>query len=113
MVVKVFCQYNKKTKTFDYIKIKGHANYNNKGQDLVCAAVSAITNGTINFLQSNYSTVCGKIICCPAEIIISNNELYNGSSDYDLCLQMMIYQLQNISEKYPNNIQIKTNYSNE
>ncbi|CAG8829598.1 3770_t:CDS:1, partial [Gigaspora rosea] len=40
------------------ILVEGHAGYQKKGQDIVCAAISAITNGTINFLATHYPQDC-------------------------------------------------------
>src|SRR6266487_3633582 len=56
-MTKIICKTGQKN-TFKYIIIKDHANYAEKGQDIVCAAISAITNGTINFLQLNYKNDC-------------------------------------------------------
>ncbi|CAG8661977.1 10174_t:CDS:1, partial [Dentiscutata erythropus] len=50
-----------------YIIIKDHADFVEKGQDIVCAAISAITNGATNFLQANYANDC-KISYLLAEI---------------------------------------------
>ena len=36
------------SKSFDSIKISGHANYDEYGKDIVCASVSSIVTTTIN-----------------------------------------------------------------
>ncbi|CAG8551705.1 3337_t:CDS:1 [Cetraspora pellucida] len=82
---------------FQHIIIKGHANFAEKGQDIVCAAISAITNGAVNFLQKNCSNDC-KISYLPAEIIIYPSA---NNSDCQLCLRLMLYQLENIANSYP------------
>src|SRR4051794_6895887 len=87
---------------FEYIIIKGHANYEEKGKDIVCAAISAITNGTVNFLQTNYQKDC-QISYLPAEIIIYPQ---NGNSECQLCLRLMLYQLENIANSYPDYLKL-------
>ncbi|CAJ0826507.1 11661_t:CDS:2 [Entrophospora sp. SA101] len=49
-MTKIIYKLDKKN-SFEYIIIKDHANYAEQGRDIVCAAISAIANGTINFLQ--------------------------------------------------------------
>ena len=91
-----------KNKNFEYIVIKGHANYAQKGQDIVCAAISAITNSTVNFLQIHYKNDC-QISYLPAEISIY---LKNDNSESQLCLRLMLYQLENIANSYPGYLKI-------
>ncbi|CAI2194271.1 5326_t:CDS:2, partial [Funneliformis geosporum] len=88
---------------FEYITIKDHANFAEKGQDIVCAAISAITNGTVNFLQKNYQKNC-RISYFPAEISIYPQ---NDNPDCQLCLKLMLYQLENIANSYPAYLKFK------
>ncbi|RHZ36788.1 ribosomal-processing cysteine protease Prp [endosymbiont GvMRE of Glomus versiforme] len=97
-MIKVFYRFNENKKQFKYIKIQGHANSAPKGKDLVCAGISAIVNGTINFLQENYAENC-QISVLPAEIIINCSSLNN--KDSQLCLKMFFYQLKNVALSYP------------
>lgn len=92
---------NKKN-NFEYINIKDHANYAQKGKDIVCAAISAITNGTVNFLQIYYKNDC-KITYLPAEISIYPQ---NDNAEFQLCLRLMLYQLENIANSYPEYLKI-------
>lgn len=91
-----------KKKNFEYIIIKDHANYAQKGQDIVCAAISAITNGTVNFLQLYYQNEC-QISFQPTEISIYPK---NKNPEYQLCLRLMLYQLENIANSYPDYLKI-------
>src|SRR5439155_20345774 len=91
-----------KKNNFEYIIIKDHANYAQKGKDIVCAAISAITNGTVNFLQLHYKNDC-QISYQPAEISIY---LPNDNPDCQLCLRLMLYQLENIANSYPDYLKI-------
>lgn len=88
---------------FKYITIKDHANYAESGQDIVCSAISAITNGTINFLQLHYQKDC-QISYLPAKISIHPQ---NDNLECQLCLQLMLYQLENIANSYPNYLKIE------
>ncbi|WNE40913.1 MAG: hypothetical protein mread185_000370 [Mycoplasmataceae bacterium] len=101
MPTKVFCKQDKKG-NFQHIKIKDHANFSDKGNDIVCSAISAITNGTINFLQINYGEIC-KITCNYVEIDIY---LKDDNQGCQLCLRLMIFQLKNIANYYPNFLKI-------
>lgn len=87
---------------FEYIIIKGHTNYAESGQDIVCAAISAITNGTVNFIAKNYKNNC-KISYLLAELNIYPK---NDNKDCQLCLKLMLYQLENIANYYPNYLKI-------
>jgi uncharacterized protein YsxB (DUF464 family) len=104
MVTQVLYQKDKEN-NFKYIIIKDHANFADKGQDIVCAAISAITNGTVNFLQTYYKNDC-KISYLPAEISIYSQ---NNNSECQLCLRLMLYQLENIANSYPNYLKINEN----
>ena len=80
----------------------GHANFAEKGQDIVCAAISAITNGAVNFLQIYYPKDC-QISYLPAEISIYPQ---NGNPECQLCLRLMLYQLENVANSYPDYLKI-------
>lgn len=101
MATQVLYKKDKKN-NFEYITIKDHANYKEKGQDIVCAAISAITNGTVNFLQLHYKNDC-QISYRSAEISIY---LQNDNSECQLCLRLMLYQLENIANSYPDYLKI-------
>lgn len=91
-----------KKNNFEYIIIKNHANYAQKGQDIVCAAISAISNGAVNFLQLHYKNDC-QISYQSAEIGIYPQ---NNNSECQLCLRLMLYQLENIANSYPDYLKI-------
>lgn len=102
MTTKICYKLDKKN-NFEYIIISDHVNYAEKGQDIVCAAISAITNGTINFLQFHYQKDC-QISCLLTKISI---HLQNDNPECQLCLKLMLYQLENIANSYPNYLKIK------
>src|SRR4051794_10683413 len=92
-----------KKDNFEYIIIKDHANYAQKGKDIVCAAISAITNGAVNFLQLHYKNDC-QISYQSVEISIYPQ---NDNAECQLCLRLMLYQLENIAYSYPAYLKIK------
>jgi uncharacterized protein YsxB (DUF464 family) len=100
-VTKILYQLDKNN-NFKYIIIKDHANYAEKGQDIVCAAISAIVNGAINFLQNYYKNYC-QISCSPVKISIYS---LNNNSEYQLSLRLMLFQLENIANSYPDYLKL-------
>ena len=89
---------------FEYIKIQGHANSASLGNDLICAGVSAIVNGTINFLKENYAEHC-QISVSPARVTINCS---SDNKDFQLCLQMFFYQLKNVGVTFSQYFQFKS-----
>jgi uncharacterized protein YsxB (DUF464 family) len=87
---------------FVSVIIEGHSDYDEKGSDIVCAGISAIVNGTVNFLSKFYTNEC-QISYSPARIEIKK---VKDDPECQLCLKLMIYQLKNISSKYPENLKI-------
>src|SRR5689334_2174787 len=102
MTTEVIYQIDKKN-NFQNILIKNHANYSEKGQDIVCAGISAITNGTVNFLYRHYKKYC-QISYQPTKVIINLTAI---NSDCQLCLQLTLYQLKNIANSYPDYLKIE------
>lgn len=102
MTTKISYQLGPKN-NFKYFNIQGHAGYAEKGQDIVCAAISAITNGTINFLHQNHSDDC-QIICLPPKVSI---KILTDNSECQLILKLMLYQLKNVANSHPNYLEIK------
>ncbi|WP_027119315.1 ribosomal-processing cysteine protease Prp [[Mycoplasma] testudinis] len=83
------------------IKIEGHAFFAPKGDDIVCAAISGIVLGGLNWYD-------------PKDINIQRVEKNNiflfelKNSDYDklVALQVMQTQIEAIAKVYPNYIKI-------
>ena len=101
-MIKILYQFNSHKKNyFKSIKIQGHANYDFSGKDLVCAGISAIVNGTVNFLKKNYAKKC-QISVSAAKITV--NCLFPSSKEFQLCLEMFFYQLKNVALSYPQHV---------
>ncbi len=92
----------------DSFLILGHADSGPYGQDLVCAAVSAVTIGTINNLEKLtkiqphivLDEVNGGHLGCQV-----NDEV---SHDTGLLLENLFEILKDIAASYPDNIQVMT-----
>ena len=98
-MIKVFCSRQS-------IKISGHALFATAGKDLVCAAISAITIGSINALES----------FSPQEITIQNGQVIiniNHQLTYEdkIRLNMLITMIKTIAAQYPQNIFIEKMYN--
>ncbi len=82
--------------------ITGHANAAKKGEDLVCAGVSAISVGTLNALVSE----------CEDTIVETMNEgfvdiqVQHIQNNQQMILKTMIIQLETIQAAHPNYIKI-------
>ena len=90
----------------NYIKqitLTGHANYNEYGTDIVCAAVSATYLCTVNGLLSINESSIEVLSEQDKETInvLTQDEVINK------LLENMIRCLKSLEQKYPNNIKIK------
>jgi len=89
--------YKKKDDLFKFIIIKGHANFSTKGNDIVCAGISSIVEGTYSFFKANYSDL---ILVEKKNTEISFTPIKNDQG-VQICLTMMFHQLENIQHFYP------------
>lgn len=83
------------------LEIKGHANFDESGKDLICAAVSSIVTGGFNALTKEEIT---EVILEEgyAKVILKNNAIESC-----LVLNVILVQLRTIEESYPQYIDIK------
>ena len=79
--------------------MKGHANTADYGNDLVCAAVSAIVTGGFNAFDDEDVSEIALDEGYAKVVVITDN-------GYSI-LKTIIVQLKTIEEAYPNNIKIK------
>ncbi|MFP4456362.1 MAG: ribosomal-processing cysteine protease Prp [Clostridia bacterium] len=98
-----------KNKHIEKFQIEGHADYAEYGQDIVCAAVSALTITIINAMTEilkvsvEYTEQDGNIIC---EIPSLNNDEKN--SKIQLLAHTLLMGLEDIANEYTDSIEIKT-----
>lgn len=96
------------------VEVKGHANFDKSGKDLVCAAVSAITIGTMNAIEVltsinlNPKVDEGFMFVSLAEVHPDSD---NRLTNIHYSLESMIVMLHTIQEAYPAYLSIRTSYS--
>jgi uncharacterized protein len=91
-------------------EISGHANYAEKGQDIVCAGVSAVSFGTLNSIMKLTNV---KPIITQGESGFLRCELPNtideaAQEKIQLLLEAMVISLQSIEEEYGKYMKIHT-----
>ena len=84
------------------VEIKGHANYSDKGKDIVCAAISSIAIYSINLMEKFGYIITNKVE--DGYIKMTNNL---NSDIVDKILEQMEAEFINISEEYPKHIYLK------
>ncbi|WP_068774155.1 ribosomal-processing cysteine protease Prp [Paenibacillus sp. FJAT-26967] len=93
-------------------QVEGHAEFDVPGKDLVCAAVSAITVGTVNSVESLTGVVAGTEMEKGWLDVILPLDLEPGSmAQVQLILESMIVMLQTIAVNYSEYIAIHTTYN--
>lgn len=85
----------------NYIKISGHANYAEYGQDIVCASVSSIVYTTVNGILNFDSEAIKVIDEDNFEIIINKDDKITST-----LINNMMVLLEDIETKYPKEIKI-------
>ena len=84
------------------LSIKGHADYDTLGKDIVCAAVSSIVTTTIDDILAltedkiKYDTQDGNVLIT----VVSDNEVV------EKLLNVMLNMLKELASDYPKNIKI-------
>ncbi|MFI3284428.1 MAG: ribosomal-processing cysteine protease Prp [Erysipelotrichaceae bacterium] len=85
------------------IQVKGHANYAQHGEDLVCAGVSSIMIGLLNALDEYKKDVDMSVNEGFIEILVNDIK----DKDLQLMLQVALIQLKTMEESYSNYIGIE------
>ena len=83
------------------LEIKGHANSDDHGKDLVCAGVSSIITGGFNALVKDEIEEI-TLEEGYAKVVVKSDANYSR-----IVLDVMLTQLLTIEESYPQNINIK------
>ncbi|OMD63195.1 hypothetical protein BSK48_27030 [Paenibacillus odorifer] len=89
-------------------EVKGHAGYAKRGEDIVCAGVSAVTVGTVNSIE----TLTGISMDTSMKNgfisgTLSSVEDFDTSAKVQLLLESMVVMLNDIAESYGKYIQIQ------
>lgn len=90
------------TQTDGKITIKGHANYAERGKDIVCAAVSALTQTFIESVEQWTDDKLNSVIST-GNVVIRYTDL---SEQGQLLRRSFFVGLQMIADEYPQNVKI-------
>ena len=96
-MIKVWIYRSAATEQIVSFKVAGHANYAERGKDIVCAAVSAVTVGTVNSIQE--LTGIEMIVTMRdgfLEARLSENLTESALRDAQLLLKSMLVMLRSI-----------------
>lgn len=96
--------FKKKGEHLISLEVSGHANYADKGEDLVCAGISAIVIGAFNSFNEMAPNAF--------DFIVEDNLLRAVSKNYDSrnheLLTVVYYQLKTVEDQYSEFINIKS-----
>lgn len=100
--------YRKVNDVIEKINIKGHANFNEYGKDIVCASVSTMVITSVNIILA-FDT--------KAVLFNKSNNLFIENIKKDeitnKVLNNLVEELLELESKYKKNINIKEEYTNE
>ena len=89
-------------KKISEVIVKGHANYSDKGKDIVCASATTIIIYTLNLIEKLGFKITYKLEEGYSKLLNdANNELV------DKIFETMEYSFNSLYEEYPKNIFIK------
>jgi len=86
------------------VKITGHANFAEVGNDIVCAGISAIVIGTLNALHELENK---QVQVIDNTIGLINLKVTTVTNNSQIILKTMLWQLKTIKNQYPKYINIK------
>ncbi|UKS54045.1 ribosomal-processing cysteine protease Prp [Mycoplasma feriruminatoris] len=95
---------NYKNNKIVQFQMKGHANSDEYGKDLVCAGLTAIVSGALNAIDAYYKNdVDIEILENKITIFVKKED----NSNLQLMLDMLKIQIQTITIQYPKNARLK------
>ena len=86
----------KNNNKIEEITIKGHANYSDKGKDIVCAAVSAIATYSINLMEKFGYLITNQVEDGYVKMVNDAN-----SDLVDKIFEQMDYEFNGLYKQYP------------
>ncbi|MGH1411535.1 MAG: ribosomal-processing cysteine protease Prp [Mycoplasma sp.] len=97
--VKIYYHHN----DISEIIVQGHALYDKKGKDVVCAGISSVVIGGFNSLNRNFKEcVSLSIDDNIAKLIVIRN-----SKELQIAINVIVDQLETIAQSYTKNIKIE------
>ena len=94
--------YSQDDEYYTSLEVKGHAEFEDKGKDIICASVSSIIFGLMNALDELNEDV--EIQELANKIVIINNSKSNEVNDY---FKLAMFQLKTIEESYGKFIKVE------
>jgi hypothetical protein len=87
------------------LKVKGHAEKSDKGDDIVCSAVSALVQTLAAGVQKNLEAqVNGRLETGDCDLTIEVPDKYQ--KDVELVFKIFRYGFQKIAESYPEHVKL-------
>lgn len=85
------------------LSVKGHANYAEYGKDIVCAGVSSLVQALMGWLEEHYDRADNVSIDTHGGGLTISAE---GDEDIKAVFQLVVVGMEQIADRYPNNVQI-------
>ena len=95
-------KYSYKNSHYVSLNVKGHAEFSEKGKDLVCASVSSIMFGLMNALDEVDEKI--EIEELDNEINITNTSKNSKADDY---IELAIYQLKTLEQSFKKYVRVE------
>ncbi len=88
---------------------KGHAEYADPGEDIVCSAVSALTQTCVLGLTEEIGLDCGVSIDADngIQLILERDTSSENAEKADLIIRVMLRGLREIEKSYPGTLKIQ------
>ncbi len=103
-MIRIFVKRRKSDRYITAFSVSGHAGFENSGNDIVCAGVSAVAIGTVNAVEKLIGVVLKNnsrsglmMVEVPESALISGDE---QASRLQLLIESMIVMFQSIEESY-------------
>lgn len=93
--------FKKKNNQFVGYEIKGHASYAPEGQDIVCAAVSALSIAVTHKILANVQSL-ERITRGYMDI-----ELFEPTQETEISIAILYEGINSIAEEYPKNLRVE------
>lgn len=109
-MIRVTIMRNQSDRSIGSFLIDGHANYAKRGEDIVCAGISAVTIGTVNSIEALTGVVLeSKMKNGFLSGDIPPIDRPDQAAQVQLLLESMVIMLKSIAESYGKYIEIHEN----
>ena len=104
----------KTDKVYTGFSISGHAMFELDGPDILCAAISGMTNLVINTITEVFKAEFAVVIDGDNAVIDANVEKVSMSAEYAVSgvIEGFMLQLSDLREQYPDNLEVVVQQKN-